>query len=269
VIVSSSKDVGDPQLMEKRRIVTTSWDDGDRTDLRLAEMLRSREIAATFYVPVTPYQGRPALSHAELRDLLSEGFEIGAHGFSHKPLWKLSAEELAEEVNPCKPTLEDILGTEVRMFCYPKGRYDSNVVRALKKAGYWGARTVRMLSTQLEFEPFEMPTTVQISPHPKLNYIKNVARARKMEGLQAYLANRTRLGNWLELGKGLFDSVLENGGIWHLYGHSREIEELGLWNDLGEMLDYVCKREDVIYVPNCELIRFLSPQGMHAGNSKS
>ncbi len=255
--------------MEKLRIVTTSWDDGERTDLRLAEMLRCRKVRGTFYVPVTPYQGSPALTHAELREMLSEGFEIGAHGFSHKPLWKLSAEELDKEVNPCKPALEAILGSEVRMFCYPKGRYDSNVVRALKQAGYWGARTVRMLATRLEFNPFEMPTTLQISPHPQFNYIKNMARARKIEGLQVYLANRTRLGNWLELGKRLFDSVLQNGGVWHLYGHSREIEELGLWNGLGEILDYVGKRKDVLYIPNCELIRFLSPQAARLGNSKS
>jgi peptidoglycan/xylan/chitin deacetylase (PgdA/CDA1 family) len=246
--------------MERPRIVTTSWDDGERHDLRLAEILRSRKIRGTFYVPITPYLGRPALSHAELRALSSEGFEIGAHGFSHKHLWKLSSEELAEEINPCKPILEDILGTEVRMFCYPRGRYDSNVVRTLKEAGYWGARTVRMLATRAEFNPFEVPTTVQAVPHRRFSYVKNVARARKMEGVQVFLAQMTRLGDWVELGKRLFDSVLKNGGIWHLYGHSWEIEELGLWKDLEEMLDYVCKRAGVTYIPNCELIPFSCAQ---------
>jgi hypothetical protein len=143
------------------------------------------------------------------------------------------------------------------MFCYPRGRYDSNVVRALKDIGYSGARTVRMLATRLDFDPFEMPTTVQIFPHPKSNYLKNVARMRRIEGLQTYLAQRTNLGNWLELGKRLFDSVLQNGGIWHLYGHSWEIDELGLWKDLEQMLDYVCKRNGVMYLPNWESLRFL------------
>ena len=254
--------------MEKPTIVTTSWDDGDRADLRVAEMLRTRDIKGTFYVPNTPYGARPSLSHADLRSLSSEGFEIGAHSVSHQLLWGLSAEELAKEVNPCKPILEDILGTEVRMFCYPCGRYDSNVIRTLKNAGYWGARTVRMLSTRLEFEPFEIPTTVQIIPQPKSSYLKNVARARKMEGLQVFLANLARLDNWLELGKRLFDSVLQNGGMWHLYGHSHEIEKLGLWRELEEMLDYVGKRKGVMYVPNCELIRLQSPESSPAGNGK-
>jgi peptidoglycan-N-acetylglucosamine deacetylase len=237
------------------RIVTTSWDDGDRADLKVAEFLRSRGMGGTFYVPITPYRERP-LDRAELRALSSEGFEIGAHGFSHKLLWRLPANEVAGEVGPCKPILEDILGTQVRMFCYPCGRYDSNVVRTLKEVGYCGARTVRMLATRLDFDPFKMPTTVQIFPHPQSAYLRNVARAGKLEGWQAYLVHRTRLADWLELGKKLFDSVLQNGGIWHLYGHSWEIDALNLWDGLRVMLDYVCRRKGVTYLSNGEVLGF-------------
>jgi peptidoglycan/xylan/chitin deacetylase (PgdA/CDA1 family) len=255
--------------MEKLRVVTTSWDDGDETDLKLAEMLRQRKVGGTFYVPINPYRSRPVMSHAEWKNLSADGFEIGAHGVTHQTLWKLSAEELAKEITPCKPILEDILGKEVRMFCYPKGRYDSRVMHALKGEGYWGARTVQMLSTGLDFDPFEMPTTLQICHHPKFNYIKNVARARRPERLGVYLANRSRIGNWLELGKKLFDSVLKDGGIWHLYGHSREVDDWGMWKELEEMLDYVAQRKDVMYVPNCELIRMQALEGRQAGNGQS
>lgn len=255
--------------MEKLRIVTTSWDDGERTDLRVAEMLESRGVRGTFYVPVQAYQGRPALSHADLRELSASGFEIGAHTVSHKLLWGLSSQELAQEIDPCKPTLEDIVGSEVRMFCYPCGRYDSRVVHALKRAGYQGARTVRMLATQLRFNPFEMPTSLQICPNPRTIYFKNIARARKLESLQLCLANFSKLGDWLELGKRLFDSVLEHGGVWHMYGHSYELEQWGLWEGLTEILDYVCKRDGVRYVRNCELLPLLSAQRGHTGIGNS
>lgn len=237
-------------------IVTTSWDDGDRADLRLAEMLRAKGIGGTFYIPISPYAGRPALGHAELRSLSSAGFEIGAHGVSHALLWGRSAEELAKEINPCKPILEEILGSEVRMFCYPRGRYDSRATRALREAGYRGARTVRMLGTELNFNPFEMPTTVQTFPHGTSAYFKNVTRAG-MKGLQACLSHTMKLGNWLELGKSIFDSVLENGGMWHLYGHSWEIDELNLWDRLDELLEYVGGRQGVSYIPNGEVLKFL------------
>lgn len=253
--------------MEHRTIVTTSWDDGDRADLRLAEMLHSHGIGGTFYVPTRPYGGRPALSHQDLRDLTAEGFEIGAHTVTHKLLWGLSGKELAEEVEPCKPALEDITGKEVRMFCYPCGRYDANVIRAVEKAGYAGARTVRMLSTQLEFSRFEMPTTVQIMPHAKSGYIRNVLRARKIEGVQVFLGQMSRLDNWLELSKSLFDSALKNGGMWHLYGHSHELDKLDLWKGLEEILDYVGRRKDVTYVPNGELVSLVFPQAGRPGNN--
>jgi peptidoglycan-N-acetylglucosamine deacetylase len=243
------------------RIVTTSWDDGDRPDLKVAEILRSRGMPGTFYVPIKPYR-QGLLDKAELRALSSEGFEIGGHGFSHKLLAGLPAKELAEEVAPCKPILEDILGIPVRMFCYPNGRYDAKAVRALKDAGYCGARTTRMLATRTDFDPFEMPTTLQIYPHRRSAYIRNVlrnvARARKFEGLQVYMTERYRLGNWLELSKRLFDAVLQNGGVWHLYGHSWELESMNLWDGLREILDYVCGREGVTYLPNGEISKFLT-----------
>ncbi len=240
--------------------VTTSWDDGHRADLRLAELLRSKDVRGTFYIPI--HYAERSLENSALKDLASEGFEIGAHGFSHKLLRGLSSQELTDEIQPCRPILEDIIGKPVQMFCYPCGRYDAEAVRTLQQAGYRGARTTRMLATRPDFNPFAIPTTVQIFPHRPLTYLKNVARAGRLEGFKAYVAQRRRLGTWLELGKTLFDSALQNGGVWHLYGHSWEIDRLGLWDDLRELLDYVSRRDGVRYVPNCELVP-ASANGRH------
>jgi peptidoglycan/xylan/chitin deacetylase (PgdA/CDA1 family) len=238
--------------MEKARIVTTSWDDGDSTDLKLARLLQSRGVGGTFYIPIN-YRERP-LDHSQLRSLASEGFEIGAHGYSHKLLRRLPPEQLLREISPCRPILEDIIDREVRMFCYPGGRYDASVVRALQGAGYWGARTVRMLTTRPTFNAFAMPTTLQIFPHPRLTYLKHVARERTLESAHTFVVQMSRLESWLELAKRLFDEVLEWGGIWHLYGHSWEVERLGLWEDLCEILNYVSRRDGVRYVQNCGLV---------------
>lgn len=252
---STKKSATSKNRTEKLRIVTTSWDDGDKADLKVADLLHSRGISGTFYIPISPYQSRPALDHAELRLLSSEGFEIGAHGFSHRLLWGLTPEELASEINPCKPILEDIIGMEVGMFCYPRGRYDSEVVRALETAGYRGARTVRMLTTSTQFNRFEMPTTLQVFPHRTSAYLRNIVRSQFC-GMQNCLSYSLKLGNWVELGKSLFDSILESGGVWHLYGHSWEIDELNLWGELRQVLDYVSGRAGVTYIPNGQLLQF-------------
>jgi peptidoglycan-N-acetylglucosamine deacetylase len=247
------------------RIVTTSWDDGDCADLRIAEMLDARGLAGTFYIPITlpagPFKERPALNREQVRRISDAGFEIGAHSVSHVSLRGLRAAELAKEVSGCKPMLEQIAGRPVRMFCYPWGRYDARVIEALREAGYSGGRTVQMLATGLEFDPFEMPTTVQGFSHPQSNYFKNALKARKIAGLQICLTNRKKLSNWVELSKALFDSVMENGGVWHLYGHSWEVDHCDLWDDLQRVLDYVSRRPGVTYASNAELLEFLPGSG--------
>lgn len=248
--------------MDKHRIVTTSWDDGDQADGRLAECLRSRAIRGTFYIPLTPARNRPMLSSGDIRTLSAEGFEVGAHTMSHRTLSGLSDKDLVEEVSICKPILEDIVGAPVNMFCYPRGRYNPRVMNVVKKAGYRGARTVRMLATRANFDPFEMPTTVQLYPHRFSAYFRNAARAHKLETVKTCISQAMRLRNWRELGETLFDMVLQNGGIWHLYGHSWEIDEMGLWEDLGALLDYVSNRKGVHYASNGEVIELYHHQVM-------
>jgi|ERR1022692_419485 peptidoglycan/xylan/chitin deacetylase (PgdA/CDA1 family) len=245
----------------KLSIVTTSWDDGDPHDLRIAEMLQSRGVCGTFYVPIIGYNGGPTVSSSEIRLLASGSFEIGAHGLSHHTLPKFRGKELKREVAVCKARLEDVLGEPVRMFSYPKGRYSARVVRALKDDGYEGARTTRMMACDLSHDCFKMPTTLQAYPHKRSTYIKNIGRAGSLRRLCDYVIRFRACESWVELGKRLFDRVLREGGVWHLVGHSWEIEQMGLWDQLREMLDHVSGRENALYLTNYDVLR------IHAGGS--
>ncbi len=246
--------------MVKQPIVVTSWDDGDPQDLRLAEMLREAGVAATFYIPIFGEDGKPTLAPADIRALVSEGFDVGAHTMTHPVLSDLHGQRLWVEVFECKQVLEQILGQDVQMFCYPRGRYNQEVLETVRKAGYRGARTTRMLCQQGSFNAFEMPTTLQAYPHDSLTYYKNLGKRRDLPGLYKYVIELRRLRSWVELGKKLFDQSLQEGGIWHLYGHSWEIEELGLWDDLRQMLDYVRGRPGVIYADNSQTLQFLQQE---------
>ena len=240
------------------RIVTTSWDDGDPRDLRIAELLRSRGLAGTFYIPMSGYLNNPTLIASDLRALSLEGFEIGAHSMSHNSLTRSRGEQLGREVRTCKQMLEQLVGEEVSMFCYPNGRYNPRVIQEVRCAGYTGARTTCMLSTSTDFRPFQMPTTLQAFPHPRTGYLRDLGRAKNIPGLWKFATELSQFENWTDLGKRLFSQVLEDGGIWHLYGHSWEIDDLALWSELRDMLDHVSHNSNVIYLTNGELVSLIN-----------
>jgi peptidoglycan/xylan/chitin deacetylase (PgdA/CDA1 family) len=238
-------------------VVTTSWDDGDRSDLRLAELLHGYKIRGTFYVPIQPFGGRPGLTKGELRTLCQQGFEIGAHGVEHEHMPSLSRDKTLAVVRECKYRLEGITGQPVRMFCYPGGHYTPGTVRCLADAGYEGARTTRMLATRPSFDRFEMPTTVQAYPHAGMTYLKNTLKAGRPARLYNYMIGGRN--GWVELGKRLFDRVQCEGGVWHLYGHSWELDAHGLWDELAQLLDYVGGREGVSYLTSGGVLELLQP----------
>ncbi|MGA2413951.1 MAG: polysaccharide deacetylase family protein [Candidatus Sulfotelmatobacter sp.] len=237
-----------------RVFVTTSWDDEHRTGLKVAESLNRFRLAGTFYVPTGELGQGDSLAAAELRTLAAAGFEIGAHTVSHAILTEVSPDELAREVGDCKATLQEIVGAEIGMFCYPKGRFNRAVVKAVERAGYRGARGTQMLASSAVFERFAMPTTLQAYPHRRANYARNLVRLRALGALLKSIPDLVGFQDWLRLGQVSFDRVLRHGGVWHLYGHSWEIEKLGLWDRLNEMLEYVSGRNGVEYVSNGELL---------------
>jgi len=234
-------------------IVTTSWDDGDGADLRLCELLESSGIKATFYIPIIRH-ARSLLNSQQLRTLSYSGFEIGAHGCSHRLLTGMPRNELAHEIVSSKSALEDVLAAPVKMFCYPSGAYDASAIEVVKQAGFAGARTTRMLATTIYFSRFEMPTSLQSFPHGPSTYLRNLMRRTTLHRLVTYSFHKEHCDNWVELGKHLFDSVLKHGGVWHLYGHSWEIDELGLWQQLKDLFDYVHNKPAVQYLTNSEVL---------------
>lgn len=238
------------------QIVTTSWDDGNPHDLEIAEMLRARGLPGTFYVPLKGLNGSRVMEGGDLRSLVREGFEIGGHGVSHAELPQCGPQVLEREVTDSKKRLEDDLGSPIPMFAYPRGRHDGRIIAALKQAGYLGARTTRMLARGFDFDPFRMPTSVQVFPHARLAYVKNLVRAAYVGRAWMYIVRPAFVRDWVSLAKAMFDSVVEEGGIWHLYGHSWEIHQRGLWDSLSDVLSYVANHSGVQYLSNHQVLRF-------------
>lgn len=69
----------------------------------------------------------PLLSWAELAQLATAGFEIGAHSVTHRPLTELPQSEAAREIVESKTAIEDRLGQAVETFAYPYGVFSREI----------------------------------------------------------------------------------------------------------------------------------------------
>jgi peptidoglycan/xylan/chitin deacetylase (PgdA/CDA1 family) len=226
--------------------VTTSWDDGHQLDLRMASELASRGVAGTFYVAPEcrelPMDRR--LGPADLREL-SEGFEIGAHTRTHPRLTELPPEQAREEVRAGREALEQVIGLPVTSFCYPYGAYSEDHPEMVRAAGFTTARTVERFRTDVPNDLFRMGTTTHGYRH-LVDGPQILRRARSPR--QAVAMWR----NWDVLGRRLLDEVEATGGVFHLWGHSWEIDANGDWGRLAAVLDELRDRP-VVFVTNGEL----------------
>jgi len=230
----------------KKVAVTTSWDDGHLLDLRLAQMLQDAGLKGTFYVAPgsREFPERDLLSSRQVNDL-SGAFEIGAHTLTHPRLTRVSLADARREIAGSKLALEEITGKEITTFCYPGGAYTAAHVQMVRDAGYRYARTVGRYAFTVR-NPYEAPTTLHAYRHwSDLADMARFARFRPQR-FARYL-------QWDELAKAMFDHTAEVGGVYHLWGHSWEIDQHGDWERLASVFSYIAGRPEVIYATNGDL----------------
>src|SRR3989344_2169790 len=252
----------------KKIIVTTSWDDGHKLDLKVARILKNYSIKGTFYVCPRDRELRQSelISSREIV-MLSKDFEIGAHTMTHpllpndlatawykfrvKNLNKFFGEnynvqsvnnfsEAKKEIVDSKKYLENLLDKRVISFCYPGGRHNSKIRDFVKESGFLYARTV-------ERHKFEMSKNVYASP-TSLHTFKQYQDIFKIAWFsrwnpRAFFENM----NWENLAKRAFDNTKE-GGVYHIWGHSWIIDKKNEWDKLERMLSYIANRKNVRYL---------------------
>jgi peptidoglycan-N-acetylglucosamine deacetylase len=207
--------------------VTTSWDDGHPLDLRLAELLHKYGLPATFYVPI--HHERGVLTTAQLREL-SRLFEIGAHTVHHLDLRSVPDDVARREITDCKGRLEQIAGQSCTAFCFPMGRFRRQHLEHVRAAGYRLARTVELMSVatpHVQQGLAIVPTSLQAVPARFLTYARNSLKRLRPGNLVRYLVCGKR--DWASTAEAVLQHAMERGGVFHLWGHSWEIAEMGQW----------------------------------------
>jgi peptidoglycan/xylan/chitin deacetylase (PgdA/CDA1 family) len=222
-------------------IFTCSTDDGHPSDLKMAELLKKHNLNGTFFIPIKNREGRDVMSQSEIREI-GRLFEVGSHTYDHCFLNSVDIGQAQFQVIEGKKVLEDMLGKEVSGFCYPGGRYRHEHTDLVKSAGFRYARTTMNLCFDAGKNRFEMATTCQFYPHGRSVYLRNFAKARRWMGRRAGLRLALKQANWVDRLYDLFDYACDRHAVFHLWGHSSDIDRLDAWRELELFLEYVASK---------------------------
>jgi len=222
-------------------IFTTSWDDGHPMDVKVAELLDRRGFNGTFYVPVRNAEGKPVLSTGDLA-VIDRRFEIGSHTLDHLYLKGVPATLAERQVIEGKNKLENLLGHGVTGFAYPGGRYDPALQRIVSTAGFSYARTIENFRLDCGTDRFLMPTTLQMFPHQRSTYLRNLVSRGNFLRRRQLFSRAMRTPQIFALLRETLDLACQTQGIFHLWGHSYEIDSYNLWQPLDNFLSYAADR---------------------------
>lgn len=127
----------DKEVPEKSVVLT--FDDGYKDNYENAfPVLKKYNFKATVFM-ITDEIGDSKngyLTAEQIKEMDSYGIRVESHTLDHPDLDSLSYEKQYKELAESKATLEKLLGRTVNFIAYPSGRYDSNTIKAAKKAGY-------------------------------------------------------------------------------------------------------------------------------------
>jgi peptidoglycan/xylan/chitin deacetylase (PgdA/CDA1 family) len=102
-----------------------------------------------------PSQG--GLTDAQVRGLISAGWELDTQGMTHADLIHLDEAGLSYQIAHARSLLRARYGVPVNWFCYPSGHYDAAVIDAVRAAGFVGSTTVIPGWASRGEDPYRLP----------------------------------------------------------------------------------------------------------------
>jgi len=161
-----------PYLRGERRgkVVGITFDDGYLNNLEHAlPVLQRHGFSATCYIVSGQLGGsnvwdqpkgvapQRLMDARQLKAWLAGGQEVGAHTRNHADLLAADQATAREEIAGCRHDLENLLGAEVRHFCYPYGFHRPEHAQMVRDAGYLTATTTERSRTRETDDAFELP----------------------------------------------------------------------------------------------------------------
>ncbi len=230
----------------KTKAVTFSYDDGVRSDMRLAEICEKYGMKVTFNVCsslIASGEGEGRLSENNLRDLVRRGHEIAVHGDEHKSPALSTDMEIIKEVFTCRERLENVLESVVTGMAYP----DCEIERA-------GARRYEEIRTLLMSLGISYSRTLGGDnngfnlPNDWLAWMPTIHH----DNPSAIEYAR----QFVDMKVGDFYVARQHPRLFYMWGHSYEFDNNNNWGHFIELCEILSGKNDTWYATNIEIYRY-------------
>ena len=230
-------------MMEWKKALTFSYDDGVTQDKRLIGLLNKYGMKGTFnlnsellgkdgyLIREGAHVDHIKVDPAQVRDIYA-GHEIAAHTLTHPNLAEVEDdEEIVRQVERDRENLSRIAGYEVVGMAYPGGgvNFTPHVARLVEqRTGIQYARTtIASYNFDRQDDLYQFcPTVYHIMEPDKL----------------------------FELGKQFLELKPERQQILYVWGHSYEFDFRNAWEQFGRFLEMMSGRDDIFYGTNREVL---------------
>lgn len=106
---------------------------GNEDTATILEILRKYNVKVTFFMTGGWVESYPD----DVKAILADGHDLGNHSENHKNMSQLSDSECEEELMAVHRKVKELTGYEMFLFRPPYGDYDNDVIKVVKKCGYY------------------------------------------------------------------------------------------------------------------------------------
>ena len=224
----------------RKKALTLSYDDGDRQDRRLADILDKYGIKATFNVnsgflgeKVEYDRNDGRMSADELKSFFASScHEAAIHGFEHAYGHVLHDNCMIKEIIGDRENIEKMTGRITRGMAYPFGTFNDRLKDKLKACGVAYSRTVNSTGG------FELP-----DDWLELNPTCHHSDKRLFDLCDIFLCGNPNLAQ-----------------MFYLWGHSHEFDnntEYNNWEIIEAFAKKMGRHESIWYATNIEIYDYV------------
>ena len=233
----------------KPKVVTFSYDDGCRADIRLSQLFNKYNLKATFNLNgdlLGKSETDWHLTPQEIKEhLIDKGHEIAVHGSQHKANGNVRQIEGIHDVLSCRLTLEKEFDVIVRGMAYPDSgirHFHNNVTYKdiaayLKSLDIAYARTLGKVNDSFYY-PEDWYCWMPTAHHNDEAVFDLIEKFTSFKMADTWLA--------CHLPK-----------VFYLWGHAYEFDDKNNWDRMEEICEKLANKDDTWYATNIEIYDYV------------